>query len=172
MRPARAALLAAAVALAVGVVLAVSGLPLDLVVLFMAVVVAGGALATAFVDPEEPTLPERPISARNGARREVGSVAWSLRGGRGRVSPLASFRIRTVAARRLARLGIDLEDPADRARAEAALGQRAYRVVSEPAPRSYGTMRSALRAVDRLGSLDSTDRPIAVPPATHPRSPG
>ena len=173
MKPARVALGTAIVALAVGVVLAVSGLPFGLVLLFAAVVAVGGALATAFVDPEEPTLPERPTLLRGGARREVGFVAWSLRSTRGRVSPGASARLRSVAQRRLARQGIDLDDPADRLRAEAVLGARAYRVVSDPMTRSFSTMRAAIRAVDHLDD-GSSARPhaIAAPPVITPRSPG
>ncbi len=173
MKPRHVAISTAVVAIAVGVVLVVSGMPPGLVLLFSSVVAVGGALATAIVDPEEPVLPERPTSMRGGARREVGSVAWSLRSSRGRVSPGASARLSAVAARRLARLGIDLDDPADRPRAEAALGARAYRVVSEPDPRSFSTMRAAIRAVDQLNDPSATRPPAAVaPPATAPRSPG
>ena len=157
MKLVHVAVLTAVLAIAVSVVLAVSGLPLGLVLLFTAVVVVGGALATAIVDPVEPALPERPNPLRGGARREVGSVAWSLRSTRGHVSPGASARLHAVAARRLARQGIDLDDPADQERAEAALGPRAYRVVTEPATRSFSTMRAAIRAVELL---------------TDPRSPG
>jgi hypothetical protein len=154
----RVTIITALVAVAIGIFLFVVGIPFYIFATFVCLVVLVGGLIAAIDDPDEPKLPEVRGAMRGGARREVTDAAWRLSESRGRVGAAGAERLRAIAARRLARRGIDLDDPADRSRAEAALGSLAYAVVSRPSTQPAAALRATVRAIDRLGRSD--DQPL------------
>lgn len=86
-----------------------------------------------------------------GARREVARLSWSIQGYESRVQSLSVRRLHDVAAYRLGERGLDLDDPRDFPACQTALGERAYRVVSEPGEQPwYADFVAAVAAVERL----------------------
>jgi hypothetical protein len=119
------------------------------IALFVLVVFALRGLPAGAVDSWQP----EPESARNaGTRREVARLSWGLHGLDARVDRWSAGRLRTLAARRLADRGLDLDDPADEAGCRQVLGSQAYAALSvDPnnLPR-YSTFVAALDVVERL----------------------
>ena len=96
-----------------------------------------------------------------GVRREVARMSWSMQGYESRVQRQSVRRLQQIAAYRLGLQGLDLDDPRDYLACRAALGERAYVVVSEPDDRPmYADFVTAVAAVEKLVS-DKTgaDRP-------------
>ena len=88
-----------------------------------------------------------------GARREVARLSWSMQGYESRVQRQSVRRLHQIAAYRLGEGGLDLDDPRDYLACQAALGERAYRVVSEPDERPlYADFVAAVTAVEKLGT--------------------
>jgi len=109
-----------------------------------------------------------------GARRDVSALTWSFIGLDGRVSEAAVRRLRADAGRRLAYHGIVLPgglgattatspdvDEEVRARARAALGERAWAILVRPGGTmpSLGEIAHCVDVIERLGR----DRPGADP---------
>jgi hypothetical protein len=89
-----------------------------------------------------------------GARREVARLSWSMQGYESRVQRQSVRRLHEIAAYRLGEGGLDLDDPRDYLACQAALGEPAYRVVSEPDERPlYTDFVAAVAAVEKLGSV-------------------
>lgn len=87
-----------------------------------------------------------------GARREVSRLSWSMQGYESRVQRQSVRRLSGIAAFRLGEQGLDLDDPRDYLACQSVLGERAYRVVSEPDERPlYADFVAAVRAVEELG---------------------
>lgn len=115
-----------------------------------------GMVAVAVVPvlsaPVEPpvTLPWVPVRRGHGARRDVSRLAWGMT--RRRVDPRVVRRLSESAATRLARLRIDVGDPATRRAAEDALGPWAYSVLVVGDPHSVRQRELArlVEAVERL----------------------
>jgi hypothetical protein len=88
-----------------------------------------------------------------GARREVARLSWSMQGYESRVQRQSVRRLHEIAVFRLDVQGLDLDDPRDYLACQAALGERAYHVVSEPDGRPlYADFVTAVGAVERLGA--------------------
>ena len=88
-----------------------------------------------------------------GARREVARLSWSMQGYESRVQRQSVRRLHEIAAYRLSEDGLDLDDPRDYLACQAALGERAYRVVSEPDERPlYDDFVAAVASVEKLGT--------------------
>ena len=88
-----------------------------------------------------------------GARREVARLSWSMQGYESRVQRQSVRRLHAIAAYRLGEGGLDLDDPRDYLACQSALGERAYRVVSEPDERPlYDDFVAAVAAVEKLGT--------------------
>lgn len=106
------------------------------------------------------SLPDRMAGKRGGTRREVAGLSGILTGRRGVVTQMAAARLRALAARRLAHLGIDVADPGHAAAARELLGAAAYdALIAAPArPMRYNDF---VRHVDALERLD--DRAPAAP---------
>jgi hypothetical protein len=93
--------------------------------------------------------PQRP-----GAREDVSELAWSIESAWGLVGRRAEIRVRRLARRRLALLGLNLENPADRAQIEARLGEEATQLVTRE--RVLGLRPATFcRLLDALDRLDS-----------------
>lgn len=95
-----------------------------------------------------------------GVRREVARLSWSMQGYESRVQRQSVRRLHQIAAYRLGLQGLDLDDPRDYLACQAALGDRAYAVVSEPDDRPmYADFVTAVGAVEKLSSRTGADRP-------------
>ncbi len=111
-------------------------------------------------------------SNRRGSRNEIAELAWSLRGGFGRVGHRSMWRVQQLARRRLALHHLDLLNPADRLQIEQLLGRRVYSVLAH-SDRRPPPLRSVLRCLDALDALDALDpmRPAAPLPGPRRRTP-
>ena len=88
-----------------------------------------------------------------GVRREVARLSWSMQGYESRVQRQSVRRLHQIATYRLGLQGLDLDDPRDYLACQAALGDRAYAVVSEPDDRPmYADFVTAVAAVEKLVS--------------------
>lgn len=96
-----------------------------------------------------------PQDARSdvGVRREVARLSWSMHGYEARVQRQSVRHLQAIARFRLAQQGLDLDDPRDYLACQSVLGQRAYRVVSEPEQRPlYADFVAAVAAVEQIGT--------------------
>lgn len=91
-----------------------------------------------------------------GARREVARLSWGLSGFDSRVDRRTLALLRGIAARRLLRHGVDLDDPAAAGPARALLGDQTYATLTS-GPRSLPRFDSFARAVSTVERL--TERP-------------
>lgn len=96
-----------------------------------------------------------------GARREVARLSWSMQGYESRVQRQSVRRLHDIAGYRLGERNLDLDDPRDYLACQAALGERAYRVISEPDERPmYADFVAAVTAVEKIGvETSGTARP-------------
>ena len=87
-----------------------------------------------------------------GARREVNRLSWGLHGFESRVDRRSLAHLRGIATRRLRRLEVDLDDPADADRARDLLGADAFAAVTADlgAPPRYDSFARAVLAVEQL----------------------
>jgi hypothetical protein len=127
-----------------------AGVTLALSLLLSVTIVAVGAVVALLSGPHDERWPESKVVLRSGARREVARLSWSMEDDDGRVADVAVQRLRTLAARRLAERGIDLDDPADRSAAESALGPQGYRLLTEPGRHRPEALIRCARAIERL----------------------
>jgi hypothetical protein len=89
-----------------------------------------------------------------GARREVARLSWSMQGYESRVQRQSVRRLTQIAAYRLGERGLDLDDPRDYLACQSALGESAYRVISEPDERPlYADFVAAVAAVEKIGAV-------------------
>jgi len=128
-----------------------------------ALLVGVAAAAIAVLAPrlgvaDEPELPGAARASRDGVRSEVQDLTWALVGRDGRAGDRAVRRLHAVGAVRLARHGVDVDDPRDADRAVALVGRRAYSTLSEPAShsRSIADIRHTITALENLGSTTRT----------------
>lgn len=91
-----------------------------------------------------------------GVRREVARLSWGLSGFESRVDRRALATLRGLAAHRLLRHGVDLDDPAAALRARELLGDAAHATVTSD-PASLPRFDSFARAVTAVEQL--TERP-------------
>ena len=145
----RGALLVAGV-LALGVLVGLDGVHAVLVAAGTGVVLLLRRLPGGAADewPDRVTDP-----SDRGVRREVSRMSWGLHGYEGRVDRRAALRLHQLAARRLQRLGVDLDDPAQAPRARELLGDQAYAALTTGAadPPRYDSYARAVTALERLG---------------------
>ena len=143
---------AGVVALVVAAVGVVVGL--DLVhCLLLAVVAAAIVPLRALTAADDDGWPQHEDDrADAGARREVNRLSWGLHGFESRVDRRSLAHLRGIATRRLHRLDVDLDDPADADRARDLLGFDAYAAVTaDPgAPPRYDSFARAVVAVEQL----------------------
>lgn len=128
-----------------------------------ALVVAGAVGVVAMIvarvqtDVEPDPEPERRIS-RDGSRGDLQDLAWAMVGRDGRAGERALRRLREIARVRLARHGVDLDDPADDARLRELVGGRGLATLrrrTAPLP-SVADLTFTLTVLERLGP-----RPLA-----------
>ena len=105
---------------------------------------------------------ERPLG-RDGARHEVATLSWTMLGRDGRVGERMLTRLRRAAAVRLARVGLDVADPADAVAITELLGRRAAAVLVEDRHGPLPRLADVEALVARLETL--------VPAGVHPADP-
>lgn len=107
------------------------------------------------VDQSWPT--DGDARADTGVRREVARLSWSMQGYEARVQRQSVRRLHSIAVYRLSEQGLDLTDPRDYLACQVALGERAYRVISEPDERPpYADFVAAVTAVEKLATPPRT----------------
>ena len=88
-----------------------------------------------------------------GARREVARLSWSMQGYESRVQRQSVRRLHDIAAYRLGERGLDLDDPRDYLACQSTVGERTYRVISEPDERPlYADFVAAVAAIEKIGA--------------------
>lgn len=88
-----------------------------------------------------------------GVRREVARLSWSMQGYEARVQRQSVRRLQAIASYRLGEQGLELDDPRDYLACQLALGERAYRVISEPDERpQYADFVAAVTAVEKIAA--------------------
>lgn len=132
---------------------------LDLIhslILAVAVVALIGLRKTPAINALESWPGDGEVRSDVGARREVARLSWSMQGYESRVQRQSVRRLYDIAVFRLGERGLDLDDPRDYLACQSALGERAYRVVSEPDERPlYADFVVALSAVEKLESTSA-----------------
>jgi hypothetical protein len=113
----------------------------------------------------DPGWEPEPPPARHGSRGELVSLAWTMVGRDGRAGERLLRRVRSVGAGRLARLGLDIGEPADDAAIRELLGARAWGVLVGRGGRapSLADVEHAVTCLERL-------EPREAVPATFPAS--
>lgn len=102
-------------------------------------------------DRGTPEWPDRAVAARGGARRGVSDLASQVFDTDGQVRGRVVDRVREIAAARLAALGVDAEDPAQRGEVERLLGARVSDGLTSgqrPTPRTLQTWLDAIEQLD------------------------
>jgi hypothetical protein len=96
--------------------------------------------------------PDRPLESRAGGRSAVSDLGWQVFGRDRRVHDRVVERVRTLAAARLAALGVDAGDAAQWPQVERLLGARVANGLASPRPPTARTLQTWLDAIDRLGN--------------------
>lgn len=109
----------------------------------------------------DPGWEPEPPPARHGSRSELMALSWTMVGRDGRAGERLLRRVRSVGAGRLARLGLDVREPADDATIRELLGARAWGVLTGEGHRTP-SLADVEHAVTRLERLET---PEAVPSA-------
>jgi hypothetical protein len=166
LRPAdRRALLAAGIVVGLGALLVLIGSSPAHALMLTALGVAGVLLWHRTGYAGDTVWPRVPDVRRDGNRRDVSDLGWSVLGRDGRVTVAAARRVRRLTERRLAHHGVDdLDDPGAASDLARLLGPRTARTVHGlvtdgrlPTPAELDTW---LVALDQLDQAPSTpDRP-------------
>jgi hypothetical protein len=129
----------------------VAGVQSAVVAAVVATVGAGHSLLSRS-EPAQGSLRRRHQAARQGTRHEVTRLSWTLTGRQGVVATRTVQRLRVLAERRLAHLGVDVADPRHAGAASALLGEGAYSVlIADPSqPVGYRAFVRCVAAVERL----------------------
>jgi hypothetical protein len=168
LRPAdRHSLLAGGVAVGLGVVLVLLGSSPAHTLMLTALGVAGVLLWHRTGYAGDTVWPRIPDVRRDGNRRDVSDLGWSVLGRDGRVTVTAARRVRRLTERRLAHAGTDdLADPGAATEVARLLGPRAARTVSDlvtdgrlPTPAELDAWLAALDRLDQLDPTTSHDTP-------------
>ncbi|MBW8763130.1 MAG: hypothetical protein JF592_11170 [Microbacterium sp.] len=113
---------------------------------------AGGAVALLpqLALPVEPGADAPHVPAdRERRATEISRMAWALNARTGLAGERVTRRVRSILRHRLQRMGIDPDDPADRARRDAVLGGDVWdRLAGQNT--SIAAVERALDAIDRL----------------------
>lgn len=107
-------------------------------------------------DQWETEWPERPFASRAGGRNSVSDLGWQVFGQDRRVREHVVERVATLAAARLALLGIDANDPAQDAEVDRLLGPKVAAGLASRRPPTARTLQTWLDAIDRLSNERTT----------------
>lgn len=98
----------------------------------------------------------------DGVRDDLDRLTWQFGTARSPVREGAVRQVRALAATRLARRRLDLDDPADRAAVERLLGPGVYQALHEPARPNLAALVRCLDAIDGLAD-PAVPRPSGAP---------
>jgi len=118
--------------------------------------VAAVVLNAASVTETDAEWPNRPPTNRAGARSGVSDLSWQVFGRDRRVRETIVERVATLAAARLALLGVDASDPAQSAEADRLLGPAVNAGIASRRPPTARTLQTWLDAIDRLSRERTT----------------
>lgn len=116
--------------------------------------VAGVLVLTRFDVRPDPGFDRKRHDRRHGARGEVQELAWAMVARDGRASERMLRRVRELSRSRLARHGLDIDEPADAPAIEELVGTRAFRTLTRsgsPHPK-MSEITQAVDALDRIGT--------------------
>ncbi|HLR27684.1 MAG TPA: hypothetical protein VK086_03245 [Ruania sp.] len=108
--------------------------------------------------------PALPYGRRDGARRDVSTLTWTLMSREGRLSSKGRQRVHAVVQDALRQRGIDAGTAAGTARAESLLGREVTGWLADPDSRPLDPAQLS----SALAALESTS---PAPPSTTPRTP-
>lgn len=94
--------------------------------------------------------PRRPTGSRAGGRDQVSNLSWQAFDRDNLVRSQVVHRVGALAAARLARLGVDVGDPAQQGEVERLLGPRVAAGLGSAKRPTARTLQSWLDAIDRL----------------------
>ncbi|WP_156364033.1 hypothetical protein [Curtobacterium sp. Leaf261] len=132
------------------------GLSVPQALMVVAAVIAVGVTFVALREDGPLGWPVEPVRSTPGARKDVQSLGWALRS-RGGVPERVILRLRAVARRRLAAIGLDLDDPLDRDRIVMIVGAGPYDVLTRTTrpELDLGSFTAVLTAVEVIGSTSA-----------------
>ena len=119
-------------------------------VLFGCLLFALISLRSVASDQLDADWPSRRYTNRAGARNSVSDLAWQVFDTDRRVRGNVVQRVRNLAAARLASLGVDATDPAQRPQVERLLGPRVAAGLAADQRPTARTLQTWLDAIDRL----------------------
>lgn len=112
------------------------------------------AVGRALVDDDEPPWPPRRPDARQ-QTSALSGLAWGFNPATGEAGPMVMARIRRLAGRRLARLGLDLDDDAAASAVDALLGPgAAAHLATRRLPMAHAA--SLMTGLERLAAQPPT----------------
>lgn len=117
-------------------------------------VAAATILLAALPDIRLPRWQEPPADRRDGARDQIGALAWAFMTRDETVSPRGMQSVRDAAAARLALHGVDLADSDHAPAARALLGDAVFHLLTRDGPPL--TVAQVGRCIDRLAALPTT----------------
>lgn len=136
-----------------------SGLVLRAAVLVTLALFTGALVLLSVKVPEGragfPTRRDDP----DGTRSDLAEISWSFDGQGGRVSEAAVRRLRSIAAGRFQRLGLNWDQADDRRRAQALVGSRAWATLTHP-----GGLMPKVREIEHCVAVLERLPDAAVPP--------
>lgn len=119
-------------------------------VLLSCLLFAGLSLQTGQPDELPVEWPARRFTNRAGGRNGVSDLAWQVFEADGRVRRQVVQRVHGLATARLALLGVDVDDPAQRTEVERLLGPRVAAGLASDRRPTARTLQLWLDAIDRL----------------------
>ncbi len=128
----------------------------------LGVIVIAVGVSWIVIDVDPPTPWPDAYVLHPGVRRDVDDLARALAGRNARVGYSAWDRVRRLAQRRLAAHGVDLGEPAHRARADALLGRHVATLLRrDTPPRTLGAITACLDALDQLSRVSDQNRTVS-----------
>ena len=132
-----------------------TGVPAGFAAAWLVLLLALGLLTRACLLDEGSWPPARPERRPRGS--EVSRLSWNINSRTGEAGLLIVRRVQRVLRHRLARLGLDLDDPDQEAAVDALLGPGIRETFSRPEVKRADLER-VMAAVDRLPSPQNQER--------------
>jgi hypothetical protein len=131
------------------------GVPVAFAAAWLLLILAVALLSRAGLVDDGSWPPPRPEHRPRGS--EVSRLAWNINSRTGAAGFVMARRVERVLRRRLARLGVDLDDPAQSRAVDALIGEGVREVFARPAVQRTDLER-VMTAIDRLPSPTNQER--------------
>lgn len=153
----RILLVVVGIAAGVGIVLVLDrlGVPVEFAAAWLLLIVAVGLLSRAGLVDDASWPPARPERRPRGS--EVARLSWNINSRTGEAGFLIVRRVERVLRHRLARLGLDLDDPAQAPAVDELLGA-GVRDTFTRAEVTRADLERVMTAIDRLPSPTNQER--------------